>query len=90
MFRMTYGTQWAVTIAFSAITLMGCTTEQTQAPTVQETPPAMAETDHSGSAEWVGREAATFSLTGIDGKTVDVGEAMGDQPVVLVFYRGVW
>ncbi len=44
----------------------------------------------ASSGNWVGKTAKGFALPSIDGKTIDVGKALGKQPVVLVFYRGVW
>ena len=32
----------------------------------------------------------TFVLDDTDGNAVDIANAIGEQPVVLVFYRGVW
>jgi len=37
-----------------------------------------------------GRAASGFTLTGIDGRYVDVGRFIGKKPIVLAFYRGVW
>ncbi len=44
----------------------------------------------ASSGNWVGKTAKGFALPNTDGKTIDVGKALGTRPVVLVFYRGVW
>ena len=50
--------------------------------------PTMDTTDHSGG--WVGKTAASFTLTDSDGKKVDLSTVFGTKPVVLIFYRGKW
>ena len=45
--------------------------------------------DDPGKA-FVGKRAHSVALKSTDGKLVDPGRRFGKQPVVLLFYRGVW
>ncbi len=48
--------------------------------------PAAADT----TGGWVGRTAPVFTLPDSHGASVDISRVLKTQPVVLVFYRGVW
>ena len=71
---------------------VGCAARDTAAlpsgATSMEAGTAARDEDHTGG--FVGKTAEGFTLPGLDGKTVDVGTIIGEKPVVLVFYRGVW
>ncbi|UCF67647.1 MAG: redoxin domain-containing protein [Acidobacteriota bacterium] len=38
----------------------------------------------------IGDEAPDFSLQGTDGNTYRLSDSRGSEPVLLIFYRGVW
>ncbi len=40
--------------------------------------------------DWVAQRAKPAILQSSDGKSVNLGKLYGKQPVVLVFYRGIW
>lgn len=52
-------------------------------------PAAAAETASSTRVE-VGQEAPGVSLPGTDGETYSSSALKGEQPLVLVFFRGSW
>ena len=57
--------------------------------TKPQTPAApVAQPDYTEG--FVGKKAARFTLPSVDGKAVTVGGQFGKQPVILIFYRGVW
>ncbi len=51
---------------------------------------AIAQNSDDPSAAFVGKPARSLALKSTDGKSVDPGKRFGKQPVVMVFYRGVW
>jgi hypothetical protein len=76
----------SLAIAIVALTLTACTP--------REGPEALEPDTSTGalpaSKGWAGRAAEAFALPGVEGEMVDVGRMIGERPVVLVFYRGVW
>jgi len=53
-------------------------------------PAAPAETDNEPSEVAQGSPPPDFTLTDTDGKAHHLAALKGEQPVVLVFYRGTW
>lgn len=51
---------------------------------------APAETDNEPSEVAQGSPPPDFTLTDTDGKAHHLAALKGEQPVVLVFYRGTW
>ncbi|GAB4455472.1 MAG: hypothetical protein OHK0029_11640 [Armatimonadaceae bacterium] len=51
---------------------------------------ALTEKDREKAQEWVGRVAPSFVLPDTEGNEVNLAAVLGQKPVVLVFYRGVW
>lgn len=57
---------------------------------IADSPAAPAETDNEPSEVAQGSPPPDFTLTDTDGKAHHLAALKGEQPVVLVFYRGTW
>lgn len=83
---------FSVATALVALMLTACASEraESQTPAVNQDSAAAPGKAVDLTGGFVGKAVKGFTLTDVDGKTVDVGAVLGKKPVVLIFYRGVW
>ena len=80
-------------VVAAALCMVGCdkTEPATAAPPVATSAISGGGTAATGDgSEWVGKTVTPFTLFDSDGKTVNLADSLGKEPVVLVFYRGSW
>ncbi|MBC8143884.1 MAG: AhpC/TSA family protein [Armatimonadetes bacterium] len=82
-------------VVAAALCVVGCDkTESATAAAPPATMPAMADgkaqAETGDGSQWLGKTVTPFTLTDSDGKTVNLADSLGKEPVVLVFYRGSW
>ncbi len=66
----------------AAVAMAACAATARTLPARHITPPPATAT--------VGRKAPAFQFTDQDGRRFRLGDHLGRQPIVLVFYRGPW
>jgi hypothetical protein len=69
---------------------VGCGQEETPPATTSSASAPTDETPVELVTAELGQTAPLFSLPSSTGTEVDLADVVGEQPVVLVFYRGNW
>ena len=82
-------------VTVAALGVAGC--DNAKPTVISAAPPVPASAMADGSAatsgdgsQWIGKTVTPFTLTDSEGKTVNLADSLGKEPVVLIFYRGSW